>query len=55
MRHCDHNTKVKKGQACVKIDPIPVVNQAKSNLAIGKAHLLKDEAGLGLAAFTKAG
>jgi HlyD family secretion protein len=36
---------VKKGQVCAKIDPRPyetVVNQAKANLAIGRAQLLKD-------------
>ena len=46
---CDYNTQVKKGQVCAKIDPRPyqtLVNQAKANLAIGKAQLLKDEANL---------
>ena len=47
---CDYNTQVKKGQICAKIDPRPyqtLVNQAKANLSIGKAQLLKDEANLG--------
>jgi HlyD family secretion protein len=53
--YCDYNTEVKKGQVCAKIDPRPyetVVNQAKANLAIGKAQLLKDQAGLGYAKIT---
>jgi len=48
--YCDYNTQVKKGQVCAKIDPRPyqtLVNQAKANLAIGKAQLLKDQANLG--------
>jgi HlyD family secretion protein len=52
---CDYNTEVKKGQICAKIDPRPyetVVNQAKANLAIGKAQLLKDQASLGYAKIT---
>lgn len=47
---CDYNTQVKKGQVCARIDPRPygtVVNQAKANLAIGKAQLLKDLKALG--------
>jgi HlyD family secretion protein len=50
--YCDYNTEVKKGQVCAKIDPRPyetVVNQAKANLATGKAQLLKDRASLGYA------
>jgi HlyD family secretion protein len=53
--YCDYNTEVKKGQVCAKIDPRPyetVVNQAKANLSIGKAQLLKDQAGLGYAKIT---
>jgi len=40
---------VKKGQVCAKIDPRPyqtAVDQAKANLAVGKAQLQKDEAAL---------
>jgi HlyD family secretion protein len=47
--YCDYNTQVRKGQVCAKIDPRPyetLVNQAKANLAIGKAQLLKDQASL---------
>jgi HlyD family secretion protein len=47
--YCDYNTQVKKGQVCAKIDPRPyetVVSQAKANLDIGKAQLLKDQATL---------
>jgi len=50
--YCDYNTQVKKDQVCAKIDPRPyetVVNQAKANLAIGKAQLLKDQASLNYA------
>jgi HlyD family secretion protein len=46
---CDYNTQVRKDQVCAKIDPRPyqtLVNQAKANLAIGKAQLLKDQASL---------
>jgi HlyD family secretion protein len=46
---CDYNTQVKNGQACAKIDPRPyqsLVDQAKANLAIAKAQLLKDQANL---------
>ena len=46
---CDYNTQVKKGQVCAKIDPRPyqtLVDQAKANLAIAKAQLLKDQANL---------
>jgi HlyD family secretion protein len=53
--YCDCNTEVEKGQACAKIDPRPyetVVNQTKANLSIGKAQLLKDQAGLGYAKIT---
>jgi HlyD family secretion protein len=53
--YCDYNTEVKKNQVCAKIDPRPyqtVVNQAKANLAIGKAQLLKDQASLGYAKIT---
>src|SRR6516162_2813291 len=47
--YCDYNTEVKKGQVCARIDPRPyetVVSQAKANLDIGKAQLLKDQATL---------
>ena len=47
--YCDYNTEVKKGQVCAKIDPRPyqtAVDQAKANLAVGKAQLQKDEAAL---------
>ncbi len=53
--YCDYNTEVRKAQVCAKIDPRPyetVVNQAKANLAIGKAQLLKDQASLGYAKIT---
>jgi HlyD family secretion protein len=53
--YCDYNTEVKKGQVCAKIDPRPyetVVSQAKANLAVGKAQLLKDQASLGYAKIT---
>jgi HlyD family secretion protein len=53
--YCDYNTEVKKGQVCAKIDPRPyqtLVNQAKANLSIGKAQLLKDQASLGYAKLT---
>lgn len=50
--YCDYNTQVKTGQVCAKIDPRPyqtAVNQAKANLAIGKAQLQKDQAALSYA------
>jgi HlyD family secretion protein len=53
--YCDYNTQVKKGQVCAKIDPRPyetVVSQAKANLDIGKAQLLKDQATLDYAKIT---
>lgn len=46
---CDYNTKVTKGQVCAKIDPRPfqaVVDQDAANLAVAKAQLEKDLAGL---------
>jgi HlyD family secretion protein len=46
---CDYNTEVKTGQVCAKIDPRPyqtLVDQAKANLAIARAQLLKDQAAL---------
>lgn len=46
---CDYNTQVKTGQVCAKIDPRPyqtAVDQAKANLDIAKAQLLKDQASL---------
>jgi HlyD family secretion protein len=53
--YCDYNTEVKKGQVCAKIDPRPyetLVSQAKANLDIGKAQLLKDQASLDYAKIT---
>ena len=47
--YCDYNTKVKAGQICAKIDPRPyqtLVDQAKANLAVAKAQLVKDQANL---------
>jgi len=47
--YCDYNTQVKTGMVCAKIDPRPfqtAVDQAKANLAIAEAQLLKDEASL---------
>jgi HlyD family secretion protein len=52
---CDYNTEVKTGQVCAKIDPRPyqtAVDQAKANLAIAKAQLLKDQASLAYAKVT---
>jgi HlyD family secretion protein len=48
--YCDFNTEVKKGQLCAKIDPRPyaiAVEQARANLANGRAQLEKDTASLG--------
>jgi HlyD family secretion protein len=50
--YCDYNTRVKTGQVCAKIDPRPyqtAVDQAKANLAVGKAQLQKDQAALSYA------
>jgi len=50
--YCDYNTEVKTGQVCAKIDARPyqtAVDQAKANLAVGKAQLQKDEAALAYA------
>jgi len=50
--YCDYNTEVKTGQVCAKIDPRPyqtTVDQAKANLAVGKAQLQKDQAALSYA------
>src|SRR3974390_1499435 len=50
--YCDYNTEVKTGQVCAKIDPRPyqtAVDQARANLAVGKAQLRKDEAALAYA------
>ena len=50
--YCDYNTKVKAGQLCAKIDPKSfevTLNQAKANLSIAKAQLIKDEAALAYA------
>jgi HlyD family secretion protein len=49
---CDYNTKVKAGQLCAKIDPKPfqvALDQAKANLTIAQAQLVKDEAGFSYA------
>jgi HlyD family secretion protein len=49
---CDYNTKVKAGQLCAKIDPKPfqvALDQAKANLTIAQAQLIKDQAGLSYA------
>lgn len=46
---CDYNTQVKKGQVCARIDPRPyqsIVDQNRANLAVAKAQLEKDKAGL---------
>lgn len=50
--YCDYNTEVTTGQICAKIDPRPyqsVVDQNKANLAVAKAQLEKDKAGLAYA------
>jgi HlyD family secretion protein len=50
--YCDYNTRVKTGQVCAKIDPRPyqtAVDQAKANLAVGKAQRQKDLAALSYA------
>ncbi len=47
--YCDYNTQVKTGQVCAKIDPRPyqtAVDQARANLDIAKAQLIKDQASL---------
>jgi HlyD family secretion protein len=46
---CDFNTPVKTGQSCANIDPRPyqaVVDEAKANLAVANAQLVKDKANL---------
>ena len=46
---CDYNTEVKQGQICAKIDPRTyqaMVDQDKANLAVARAQLQKDAAGL---------
>jgi HlyD family secretion protein len=53
--YCDYNTQVRTGQVCAKIDPRPyqtAVDQAKANLDIAKAQLLKDQASLNYAKAT---
>lgn len=50
--YCDYNMAVKKGQVCAKIDPRSyqtVVEQGRANLAISRANLRKDMAGLNYA------
>ena len=52
---CDYNTKVKRGQSCAKIDPRPyqsVVDQARANLEVANAQLVKDKASLAYAKHT---
>ncbi len=46
---CDYNTPVKVGQVCAKIEPRPyqtAVDQAKANIAVAEAQLVKDKANL---------
>jgi HlyD family secretion protein len=46
---CDFNTRVTVGQLCAQIDPRPfqmIADQAAANLAVAKAQLVKDQAGL---------
>jgi HlyD family secretion protein len=46
---CDYNARVTVGQLCAQIDPRPfqtVADQAAANLAVARAQLLKDQAGL---------
>jgi HlyD family secretion protein len=46
---CDFNTQVAVGQLCAQIDPRPfqmVADQAAANLAVARAQLVKDRAGL---------
>jgi HlyD family secretion protein len=53
--YCDYNTPVKAGQLCAKIDPRPfamAVEQARANLAVAKAQLVKDRANLAYAKTT---
>jgi len=52
---CDYNTKVKRGQSCAKIDPRPyqsVVDQARANLEVANAQLVKDKASMAYAKHT---
>jgi len=53
--YCDYNTPVTVGQLCAQIDPRPfqmVVAQAKANLAVARAQLVKDQANLAYAKTT---
>jgi HlyD family secretion protein len=53
--YCDFNTRVKVGQLCAQLDPRPfqmVADQAGANLAVAKAQLIKDQAGLAYATTT---
>jgi len=46
---CDYNTQVTVGQLCAQIDPRPfqmIADQAAANLAVARAQLVKDQAGL---------
>jgi HlyD family secretion protein len=52
---CDYNAEVKVGQLCAQIDPRPfqmVADQGKANLAVARAQLAKDQAGLAYAKTT---
>jgi len=46
---CDFNARVTVGQLCAQIDPRPfqmIADQATANLAVARAQLVKDQAGL---------
>jgi HlyD family secretion protein len=46
---CDYNAQVTVGQLCAQIDPRPfqmIADQAAANLAVARAQLVKDQAGL---------
>lgn len=53
--YCDYGTRVKAGQLCAKIDPKPFqvsVDQARANLDMARAQLVKDHASLAYARST---
>jgi HlyD family secretion protein len=53
--YCDYNARVTVGQLCAQIDPRPfqmVADQAAANLAVARAQLAKDQAGLAYAKTT---
>src|SRR4029077_7907700 len=53
--YCDYNARVTVGQLCAQIDPRPfqmVADQAAANLAVARAQLTKDQAGLAYAKTT---